>query len=1219
MPAFSASSSAVTTMMMMMMMMFFGSSTVVGVELVLDPFEVVAPATSDVERGHTYTVTGSVNLTADENGWSGHAVRASYIGTASIASITDGGYFAACGSAEAMVLRYRAEGPDARVTLALLEADNLEERRATRAVWNETSEWREVRVPLDEFGVVDAALLRGWVLEMEGGGVLRFDNLACEGDRVFGGAFDLEGWEEAVAAGTWSEDFYGAGEYSSSAEVALANKKMTIDYSAVEAVDWGGFVGFDHRLPDRTSYYNLSVPSDTATNETAAALRLIVDILSPQSDPGRATLRFILYDSSETDDPGLRETWYSYWEILDEPGLHDLSLGLGDGTFDQPAWSVEFGNRVLDAASISGFRIEVSTTFAGTVDGEVTSGVTVFGNMSVLDTGDGGGSGDACSSATLLHLETANARDKRVDQANICCRLCREDTREWCVFFAIDDDNCFLYDAVAADDVGLLGTSFDLDFHRASWVPANAPNTSLCEVCDCADGGGAVDCSFRGLSLVPAASSGVVTTTTLNLSGNPSLTIVPSLEGYQDLEVLMLSESTRFLDPSVFDDAPSLREVQNADGLLNVITSVSERFGDACCALSKVVLSGDFQTLYACDMQYDAAGSDAYYETYVAYVDSEIVGRIYESSSFKAEATESPEMCAAYCQLDDECQYFSYDERNAEVRCDFFSKMGRAVAVSEDSGLIVSGLTPTARASRRNATVWVDDSVRSAVAREDGKFETTYTLRIGEPLRGAVHVTPSLRDAVTTITALTFSPPEIVRHAGIETGVTTVVVTAVFDATESFFITHEVAACDTAFTDGSGDEDRAQVYVEVTLDDANADGTAAVHDIPESLATGILVVGGVFVFAVGILAARNARGTERVKYIIAILTAPETRLGVGISITFIDVATDTLAYVLCIRLDNEVTLVFKYAFLFFTVLALGLSMLSLTPMFLQLYHLVYRPKVFCGSTSSTPNSRLRRRARRRRRDTSFLEEEEEEEEEEGGGRELPQTVAFRHEIPDIVYTTEESSQAPPDEAGILDNNPADDADFKQQQEEEEEEEEPATASTTFVRVTSPVGGGSPSPPSIFDGVLEESESSLKKHLGSKRQDTQSTLPTPAHYESTMQEETKKGWGGIFGSTGSKMRGSTMRAARVVLLRNPAMITHDELIEAEDVTTFMLFVGEDIPMMIFSFIYIYGIKGGSFNINPAFMVSFVFTLIVLGMKAQKILGMHDTFEIFRDMS
>ncbi len=161
---------------------------------------------------------------------------------------------------------------------------------------------------------------------------------------------------------------------------AVSGTALTIEWSAQNTEPWGGYVKFEHILPG-SEVYNFSAFD---------SISFYYYVVQPQSLPGRAHLRFELYDVSDvpdtTQNTNNMEFYYSFeYGILDleTPGWHKYTLPLladpnfwsGEG-FNRTGWAGIIGNDFLDKDKIKGFGFEFSISGGGERD--ASTGIIIF-------------------------------------------------------------------------------------------------------------------------------------------------------------------------------------------------------------------------------------------------------------------------------------------------------------------------------------------------------------------------------------------------------------------------------------------------------------------------------------------------------------------------------------------------------------------------------------------------------------------------------------------------------------------------------------------------------------------------------------------------------------------------------------------------------------------------------------------------------------------------
>ena len=157
----------------------------------------------------------------------------------------------------------------------------------------------------------------------------------------------------------------------------------------------------------------------------------------------------------------------------------------------------------------------------------------------------------------------------------------------------------------------------------------------------------------------------------IDLWGNYFRSHIPeSITKLPLLEVLRLPTNLKQISPvtmaSVGDlKALELEEHDHGKVLNNVVTSHADAFSDICCGLGEEMAFGSDETtsttLTFCDFEPDFPGVDATYEDFIMYFGGSIFDVIRPTSSFMSEAAISAELCAEYCNIVEECRYFSFD------------------------------------------------------------------------------------------------------------------------------------------------------------------------------------------------------------------------------------------------------------------------------------------------------------------------------------------------------------------------------------------------------------------------------------------------------------------------------------------------------------------------------------------------------------------------------
>ena len=1218
--------------------------------LVIDPFEDLpavsfdeaVPTTEDWYFARRYNGGGSLNLRIDKDRYSGSgALRVDYEvvqtegwgGFLDFGTILDtGSYFSSCAGASHMSLRYKILEPQslpgrAHLRLILLDGSHCDDdscwRPPGQALENyyrfhyvlddEECEWREIRAELNGTsdssssfwrtgltGVVgndklDGQFLQGWRLEISidsqgsygsnSSGSFLVDHLACEGDDVIGAPFRLK--RGFLGAGNaWNDksvlpDYLTKWEQNKTV-ATLANDRLRLDYVIEQTDAYKGGSDAWTALAPRRSYYNLT--------SNVTKLSVTVDTLRSQTSWGRGSLRFILFDTSDCDDAKCGaynggttdlENYLSFtpWtSLLDERGRTVVEIPFkGDldknSPFWNPVWNDVKGNAVLDPEYIKGYRFEIHIDAKGDV-GSTTNGSVALGDLYVQKV-------SAATTATtnecspLPGVKFHITSFEMIEFATLtCCDQCYH--RPDCRYYATDSKNCYVASTVPSSEFELLEEDRALD---DIWDAAMIPSRfgTLCEMCECQDD--VVNCSGKGLAGVPRVQTSddriaAATATVLDLSNNKDLSMLPvgSLLGFDNLERLILSRNIRYIAPSVLlTEAPALAVVTMAtETVSNVIASLEESFDSECCSVDAsktlaVVEDGIPKnvTLYFCHMDMDAPGRDAFFEPFIHYIYAEMVRQIFPSSKFMAEAAKSVSLCAEYCAMDPDCNYYTYDNRwkLAEPRCQFNKDQGirERIDGSKDDYAdpelrtpgFVSGMPPRTRALVRDAVVHANSSLVTAEIQENPTDDywddtttkkktavATYGLYLGSlPTRGAVWVEPRVSASYTLYAeAVIFDPPRIVwyAHHCNETATVTVIARGV-DRAETLPIVHDITACDAAFREP---ETRvfSEVFVAIEPSAKSDESKNEEGDLPQNIALGILLAGGVAIFVVGVLVAKDKRATRGFNYIIHVATAPELHKTGLVIFVLADVTTDMLSYAFVVRQDDDASQAFKIAYLFFLVLTVGFAGLSVTPVLI--YSWQRRPR----TPTDDPDDE---------RDSA--------------------TTAQLHEHHTSPMETEQK----------------------------EHDGDSSSDGTT----------------SIISLNLEEEDSAVAVAIAYGEQQDQQGQPTSLPPGKDLEEETPQKRPGLFRASSSqwllaKLTGRLSQSS-------DGLMSEAQLEEYEDMTTFLLLFGEDVPMLALNLTFILDVKKGHFNVQPLFLISFCLTLIVLGTKLQKVLNMHETFDQARD--
>lgn len=417
-------------------------------------------------------------------------------------------------------------------------------------------------------------------------------------------------------------------------------------------------------------------------------------------------------------------------------GYGEIFLPLmGSADPSTPLWLTGWS---LDIEHIKGFTLEINVDSQGEMGSTVTGAFDMF-NMSamavVYDETDSEGTdiGGTCVAEQDLYLRENSASFKRKEfLGNKCCEVCQDD--ETCLYALSNGRDCYIASYMEATNVGILNTD---DLRRsltAFWMDDASRRGDFCDLCECRESDRTIDCRSRDLLIIPKTfyhdrqEDIIWTPRVLDLRNNSKLAILGSgaLKSIENsLEELRLPKELRHISMESVKDLPKLSRLyfeESSDGppqLSNVIMESSAAFADVCCSRGeRVDLSFPAAGLTFCDMIIDQPGIDSTYMPFIAFNDAALSKQLFPSSNFMAEAAESPEKCAEYCAISNECKYFSYDARlpNAVHDCSLYKDTGMGsykVCCDEDhfadeAGTIpgwTSGLPPRTRHEVDNARV----------------------------------------------------------------------------------------------------------------------------------------------------------------------------------------------------------------------------------------------------------------------------------------------------------------------------------------------------------------------------------------------------------------------------------------------------------------------------------------------------------------------------------
>ena len=725
-------------------------------------------------------------------------------------------------------------------------------------------------------------------------GVLWLDQLSCVGGGdLLGAAFwtndnpatttsaDYELLEDAaVSTGSWFSRYYESPLAKNRTRVDLSNGTLFLNYTIEQTESWGGFNDYQHLAPG-PAYYNLSA---------ATGVSLGYDIRQAASAPGRSHLRIILMDASDCVNdcasyPGQSlENYYSFHYILDggdddddddkhqAPGQIQVRPLRGEDNSSSPFWRTGWtgivGNNVLDTAYVKGYRLELNVDSQGGVGSTVSGSVAFQGLVAETLGGNDDDDDDTTKDATctrepglFLNVESSSSHFKRLEfLGSKCCESCDKDPE--CLYALSDGKDCYVTSTVQVDAPGLLDTEFAQTTFTAFSTNKATKRGDFCQVCQCEEGRGVIDCRAKNLSIVPQEflQRRWWLPRVLDLRDNPKLVILGSsaFESIAEgLEELLLPRNIRHLSYDSVQRLPNLSIVRfegehgsdrvSAQGspvfsleetdragvhdMNNVITTPSGHFGSVCCNRGQhIKLSQPSDGLTFCDMRVKTPGIDAVYEPFKLYIEASPLLKLRPRSGFMGEAAESVQKCAEYCAISDGCNYFSYDARwkESEHKCILLLNNGTSSVLEccnpddyADSGGTAPGWTsgrpPRTRHNVDNARV-VFQPQKITVSRANN-YTASYEISLGStPLRGAVWIEPKVKMAMSGVDLLV-TPQRIALY---DKATTATVSVTVFNADSirtgaTFVVSNHIQSCDEAFTAVASQEltELSTVYIDV--------------------------------------------------------------------------------------------------------------------------------------------------------------------------------------------------------------------------------------------------------------------------------------------------------------------------------------------------------------------------------------------------------------------
>ena len=696
--------------------------------------------------------------------------------------------------------------------------------------------WLEKEWKWDDFGAPGVVVrenlqanIRGWQLSVEAVGSMTVlvDHLSCQGDRLLEALFLDDStfqFGPSPSKSTWAYRSHESALSVNHTEVTASNSSLYVDYLVEQTAVWGGNFRLDHTAPGN-AYYNFS---------GVDSIRMPYHVTQTASPPERPQLRLILLEGQGCQEGCSAatelENFYSFHYILSNVNEadEDTSIAIplvGDSDASSPfaftGWYGQQRNAVLDKEQIKGFSLEISIDPSGKI------GSTASGSFSMGPFQAGGPlppkSNATCTYEPELMMLNAHSFKIIVFEQDCCLRCEMEEDCNYAVSTSGGRD-CMVASSIAPDEIAMIRTQDQAQSQRF-FIASNS--LRWCDVCLCDRSANAIDCRGKDLVTAPSVFDEDWDVQLMDFSENPRLVVIgDSLTPFgNSLEELRLPRNIKHVSKSSTSKLSRLKRIttEGTSGgnavTRNIVTSKEEAFGNVCCVPQPFVdenakegIASRTPGLFSCNMTQDQIGDDTVYEPFVEYVHTIQSEYITSTSSFMAEAAESAEKCAEYCDVSIECRYFTFDTRvnNAGNTCilihDKYADPATRCCTEANHYAdkertlpgYVSGRPPRARVSDDNARVVV--TVTNDVVDKESSYEGSFEVSLGStPMRGAVWVEPYVSSDTTATVAFipsrvvlydsNTSREVVVRASGVEQG-----------SIESLVIGNRVTACDTAFT-----------------------------------------------------------------------------------------------------------------------------------------------------------------------------------------------------------------------------------------------------------------------------------------------------------------------------------------------------------------------------------------------------------------------------------
>ena len=531
------------------------------------------------------------------------------------------------------------------------------------------------------------------------------------------------------------EDAGSNANFGSLVAISESKSSVTFAYNVTQSETWGGQQGWTMHPGEGMKVFDWNGSSHVAFDFA---------IEEQQSAATRITLRVVMLEPvvddpsdplANADNAAQTEYWYAFLHgILDCPAGKNQTavIPLSEAGFTLPGWTGSKGDEALSANSTTKIRFEFSIDGDAQSLGSNSAGIATISNLrgvrfppenecadfqdaSCLDSADT----SRCvmeKGVNLLHhnLDSGAAQfirktvsdsireDNYETRFQDCCDILQS-VSDGAVYVQTSAwGSCYIMSTLE-ESQAVVKRHPDNMFAFAGWVPDQRPEAcGENGVCDCSNSEH-IDCSKRGLNIVPAFSQSTINdTVSLDLAGNAIGMITTNmfqprgLEGtetkvvWPKLSVLNIQDCPRlsYIESDLLQNTLSHLNSLLVDERLSgeLIVDLDSRFKEVCCEpqpsgqLSAIFgdASSSHSSVYACDYQDWYVGIDCHFENWVEYAAAEsYIPAAYDGSASIKEsdpryprAAMSASECCELCSVSGECSHFVYrNPKDADAEC----------------------------------------------------------------------------------------------------------------------------------------------------------------------------------------------------------------------------------------------------------------------------------------------------------------------------------------------------------------------------------------------------------------------------------------------------------------------------------------------------------------------------------------------------------------------